>query len=51
MKNVIQEEIELEKGDAVLARNMHKVNKLSTHWLNKTFKIVKLNDKNSMIED
>ena len=44
-------EIELEKGDVVLEKNMHKENKLSTNWLNKTFKIVKLNDKNALIED
>ena len=43
-------EIELEKGD-VLAKNMHKENKLSTNWLNKTFKIVKLDDENALIED
>ena len=42
-------EIELEKGD-VLAKNMHKENKLSTNWLNKTFKIVKLDDENALIE-
>ena len=29
---------------------MHKENELS-NWLNKTFKIVKLNDKNALIED
>ena len=31
-------EIELDKGDVVLAKNMHKENKLSINWLNKTFK-------------
>ena len=41
----------MEKGDVVLEKNMHKENKLSTNWLNKTFKIVKLNDKNALIED
>ena len=40
----------MEKGDVVLAKNMHKENELS-NWLNKTFKIVKLNDKNALIED
>ena len=44
-------EMSWKKGDAVLAKNMHKENKLSTNWLNKTFKIVKLNDKNALIED
>ena len=44
-------EVELEKGDVVLVNNMHKENKLSTNWLNKTFKIVKLNDKNALIKD
>ena len=44
-------EIELEKGDVVLGKNMHKENKLSANWLNKTFKIAKLNDKNALIED
>ena len=39
----------MEKGDVVLAKNMHKENELS-NWLNKTFKIVKLNDKNALIE-
>ena len=41
----------MEKGDLVLAKNMHKENKLSINWLNKTFNIVNLNDKNVLIED
>ena len=30
---------------------MKKENKLSTNWLNKSFKIIRLNDKNALIED
>ena len=44
-------EIKLENGDVVLAKNMQKGNKLSRNCLNKTFKIVNLNDKNALIED
>ena len=44
-------EIELEKGDVVLAKNMHKENKLFTNLLNKTFKIVKFDGENALIED
>ena len=30
---------------------MHKDHKLSSNWLNETFKIVKFNEKNAVIED
>ena len=40
----------MEKGDVVLAKNVHKENKLPTNWLNNTLKIVKLSDKNALIE-
>ena len=39
-----EKKIEFGNGDVVLAKNMHKGNKLSKNGLNKSFKIVKLND-------